>query len=113
MAMLSKLVKTTGPYGLYALARVLCRRQPRILMYHRFSEEPGKGRVSRDVFRGQVEHICRYYNPMTLRDLSHRLFEEGRVPDHALVLTIDDGYRDFYDIAYPILQEYRVPATLL
>ena len=111
MAKVSRLVKWAGPYGLYALARFLCRRQPRILMYHRFSESPRKGFASREVFREQVAHIKRHYQPMTLRDLSYALFEEGRVPKHAIVLTIDDGYRDFYDIAYPILQEYEVPAT--
>lgn len=81
-------------------------------MYHRFSETPKQGFACKDTFREQVAHIRCHYRPMTLRDLSLAIFEEGRVPEHALVLTIDDGYRDFYEIAYPILREYDVPATL-
>jgi peptidoglycan/xylan/chitin deacetylase (PgdA/CDA1 family) len=32
--------------------------------------------------------------------------------DKTLVLTFDDGYRDFYLNAYPILKKYNVPASL-
>lgn len=32
--------------------------------------------------------------------------------DKTLVLTFDDGYRDFYTNAYPILKKYNVPAGL-
>jgi peptidoglycan/xylan/chitin deacetylase (PgdA/CDA1 family) len=33
------------------------------------------------------------------------------VPRPTVILTVDDGYRDFYEIAYPILRKHRVPAT--
>ena len=34
------------------------------------------------------------------------------LPQRAIVITIDDGYRSSYDIAYPILKKYDFPATL-
>jgi peptidoglycan/xylan/chitin deacetylase (PgdA/CDA1 family) len=108
----SRAVRTAGKYGLYQVARWLTSGQPRILMYHRFTDEPGGGEVSRDNFRKQVAYIRRYYHPMTLETLCGYLESEERVPRNAIVITVDDGYRDFYDIAWPVLREYSVPATL-
>ncbi|MDX1824610.1 MAG: polysaccharide deacetylase family protein, partial [Thiohalomonadales bacterium] len=54
----------------------------------------------------------RFYQPMTLLQLVQRVFESGEVPRNAIVITVDDGYRDFHDVAWPILKEFNVPATL-
>ncbi|PXX90720.1 polysaccharide deacetylase [Marinobacter vulgaris] len=112
MSTASKVVRAAGKYGLYSAARLLTARQPRILMYHRFTEAPAGGEASRENFRKQVAHIRRYYQPMTLETLCGYLESEQRVPRNAIVITVDDGYRDFYDIAWPVLREHSVPATL-
>jgi len=36
----------------------------------------------------------------------------GRWPDNALAVTVDDGYRDFYRVAWPVFREYGIPATV-
>lgn len=33
------------------------------------------------------------------------------LPDNAVILTVDDGYRDFYDLAYPLLKKYSMCST--
>jgi peptidoglycan/xylan/chitin deacetylase (PgdA/CDA1 family) len=38
--------------------------------------------------------------------------EQCAVPDNAVVITFDDGYRDNYDYAYPILRSLSLPATI-
>jgi peptidoglycan/xylan/chitin deacetylase (PgdA/CDA1 family) len=80
-------------------------------MFHRFSDRPRKGWASADVFRTQVRHLKRYYTPLTMVELVQGLFEGRSLPANAIVITVDDGYRDFYEIAYPILKEESVPAT--
>jgi peptidoglycan/xylan/chitin deacetylase (PgdA/CDA1 family) len=35
-----------------------------------------------------------------------------QTPNNSIVLTVDDGYRDFYEVAYPVLKKHGVPATL-
>lgn len=111
MSRLSNLVRIAGSLGGYSCARIICRRQPRVLMYHRFSEEPKLGFASAQAFEKQVKYIKKHYNPMTMAELSTAMFVDGRIPPHAVVLTVDDGYRDFYDVAYPILRRHNVPAT--
>jgi peptidoglycan/xylan/chitin deacetylase (PgdA/CDA1 family) len=81
-------------------------------MYHRFSQSPKPGCVSQQRFREQVAYIKKFYQPMTLQALVECLFEKRQVPRNAIVITVDDGYRDFHDVAWPILKELDVPATL-
>lgn len=108
----SQIISRLGPLGLYACARQLSRNHPRILMYHRFSKVPKPGFVSREQLRWQLGYIQRYFNPMTLKDLTRAVHEHGHVPKHAIIVTIDDGYRDFYEVAWPVFREVGVPATL-
>lgn len=75
----------------------------RILMYHRFSDLRGLER--------QCEHLRTYYRPISLDDAAKALQPGGKLPDNAVVVTVDDGYRDFL-AAYRIFRRYRIPATL-
>ncbi|KPQ01365.1 polysaccharide deacetylase family protein [Marinobacter sp. HL-58] len=112
MGLFSKSIRKLGPMGGYRFARQICRNQPRILMYHRFSDLPVKGWASPEFFEQQVRYIREHYNPYSLVGLMKYLREHGRMPSHAVVITVDDGYRDFYEHAFPILQRHGVPATL-
>ncbi len=80
-------------------------------MFHRFSNQPRKGWASEAAFRAQVRHLKEHYTPLTMVELVQGLFEGRPLPPNAVVVTVDDGYRDFYEIAYPILREESVPAT--
>ncbi|MEX0729856.1 MAG: polysaccharide deacetylase family protein [Aquisalimonadaceae bacterium] len=112
MVNLSRFIRAIGPLGFYAAARGLTRRHPRILMYHRFSAEPRRGFVSRETLARQLEMIRRHFRPVSLSTLIETL-RAGETPaPNTIVVTVDDGYRDFHDVAWPVLREYDVPATL-
>lgn len=98
----------------FAVARRLTAKVPRIIMYHGFGSDgdPHSGGLKASAFKKQVEHIVRYYSPMTLRDLVSHKAATGGYPRRAVVITVDDGYSNFHDFAWPILREYRVPATV-
>jgi len=109
--MKSLIIEQAGNFGGYQLARWLTRKQPKILMYHRFSAEKKGLEVTSATFEKQLKVIKRYFNPMTLAQLTEHIKTTGHSPANAVVITVDDGYRDFYEVAYPLLKHYQVPAT--
>ncbi|HUI58641.1 MAG TPA: polysaccharide deacetylase family protein [Steroidobacteraceae bacterium] len=98
---------TLGP-----LARALTRQYARILMYHRFSAHARPRRLSASVFEEHLRYITRHFTPRPLRDVVDRLRSRRSFDSRSVVLTVDDGYRDFLEHAYPLLLRYRVPATI-
>ena len=51
------------------------------------------------------------YNVLPLDDALRRL-HAGELPPQSICLTFDDGFHDFRAVAYPLLQEYGMPATV-
>jgi len=97
--------------GIFPVAALLARKSPRILMYHRFGEQPGGIWPDTEVFERQVRYLRSKFHVLPLSELTASL-AAGRPRHNAVVLTIDDGYADFYTVAYPILKKYDIPATL-
>jgi peptidoglycan/xylan/chitin deacetylase (PgdA/CDA1 family) len=83
------------------------------LLYHKVSGELPIGiDLPRAVFRRQLVHLHRT-GRVVAYDAALATLEAGRPPARDLfVLTFDDGYRDFYTDAFPLLQALRLPATL-
>ncbi len=52
------------------------------------------------------------YRPVSLDDVLAARRGERALPEKAVLLTFDDGYRSFYTRVYPLLQLYRYPAVL-
>ena len=65
-----------------------------------------------DQFKRQVQFLAKHRNVISIGDVV-RSIEEGRpLPRGAVVLTFDDGYRDFLYQVCPVLSELGVPAIL-
>ena len=56
--------------------------------------------------------MTRRYRVIPLNELCRDLTNRDPMPSDAVVITFDDGYRDNYRYAYPILRKYGVPATI-
>lgn len=90
-----------------------------ILMYHYISVPPpdaDKYRLDLSVtpanFKAHVEYILAAgYHPITVADLADYLRRGIPLPPNPIILTFDDGYLDNYENAFPILKEYKIPAT--
>ena len=91
-----------------------------ILLYHHittdeFTNEEAVSLISPTDFRLHMTAIKVNFSPITLRQYyEYVLCEDGSVslPENPIVVTFDDGYLSNYEIAYPILKELEIPATI-
>ncbi len=71
--------------------------------------EFGLTHVTPSQFKKQIDYLIgQGYNLVTLTDLLYRYSDDPL----AIAITFDDGYEDIFDYAFPILQEYNIPATI-
>ena len=84
-----------------------------ILCYHRFGSRSSQLTVAPSAFESQMEYLARNgYSVVPLSRLTGFLEGKEALPRKTVVVTIDDGYRSTYEIAYPILKKYGFPATV-
>ncbi len=84
---------------------------PRILIYHQV--EAGLGRqmeVSLEDFRRQMEWLSANLHVVDLGEALVRWHSPGS--QQLVVLTFDDGYRDTFETAFPVLSESGLPFTI-
>jgi peptidoglycan/xylan/chitin deacetylase (PgdA/CDA1 family) len=62
--------------------------------------------------REHLTYLKKNYNILRLDEIAERMRNGTPVPPRSAVVTIDDGYRDAYEIAFPIFSEMEIPATL-
>ncbi len=113
MKRLLKRLLLTCP-GFEATCRLLTARTVRTLMYHRFIADFNENIhfVDAASLRRQAAYLAQYHarwRPDDILAARNRLRPPGRCP---VVVTVDDGYRDFYEVAYPIFRDYDIPAML-
>jgi len=85
-----------------------------ILTYHRFADECESPLcMPVRVFKEQIRYLRdNGYRAITPEDLLAFLEYRQPLPRKSVLITIDDGYRSVYDIAYPLLRENGFTATL-
>ena len=85
-----------------------------VLIYHRFGEDKYPStNIAVDRFSEQLEFLKKNnYQVIPLEQLVHSLQGGSRLPDRAVVITIDDGYRSVYTQAWPVLKKYGYPFTV-
>ena len=82
------------------------------LMYHRFNESKYPStNIQMDVFKQQIELIknlkYKFYNPKDLEKNFHISKVEKKI-----LITIDDAFSSFYEIAWPYLKKEKIPFIL-
>jgi peptidoglycan/xylan/chitin deacetylase (PgdA/CDA1 family) len=84
----------------------------RILYYHRVNSEndPFFPATSIDLFDQAMRFVSSHYKVVGLGEMLERM--KGGPPEHLVAITFDDGYKDNYQNAFPILERYGLPATI-
>jgi peptidoglycan/xylan/chitin deacetylase (PgdA/CDA1 family) len=81
-----------------------------IIYYHRIGGRDVLTKPAAE-FRRDLIYLRRKYECITLSELCQRLRRGTPLRRRTAVVTFDDGYRDNYTVAMPVLQEVGVPAT--
>jgi peptidoglycan/xylan/chitin deacetylase (PgdA/CDA1 family) len=104
-----RLMHESGAFTAFRLAN---RHKALILTYHRFSEDGRDGSTSVRTLTEQLEYLTTHYQLVSLATLINHLQSNEPLPAGLAAITIDDGYRDAYEVALPVLRRYDAPATL-
>lgn len=93
--------------------RHLFRRKAIVLMYHRIADleiDPWELAVSPENFEEQLKVLKQWYKAVPVNELVTQL-HSGSITHKSVCLTFDDGYRDNYLFAKPLLEKYQCPAV--
>lgn len=88
-----------------------------VLMYHFFYDnktyqKKDNNWLKIDDFEEQLKYMTEneYYFP-TWEEVNDYIDGKIKLPSKSVVLTVDDGDPSFFDLAVPVMQKYKVPAT--
>lgn len=87
-----------------------------VLMYHYIRINPVASdktgyylSVTPADFDTQMKYLVDHgYHAISLDELGAALLQGEKLPEKPIVITFDDGYRDAYTDAYPILKKYKL-----
>ena len=100
------------------LARPVAR--PLILGYHRVVDDFAAAArtempsmlIGRAMFERHVDAIGRHFKFVSLDEIGARIDRDTPFTERVAAITFDDGYRDVYEQAYPMLVRKGVPAAV-
>lgn len=102
--------------GGFRLARFVSRRGLLVLTYHRVSEAHERKRrrppdtVYADEFDRQVGYLKRHCHIVRGLELREFITNKVPLPPNSVLITFDDGYRNNYKTAFPILRRHDATA---
>ena len=90
-----------------------------VLNYHRVDYpenrpwlDPSLISATPEQFEAQMQLLRREYSPVGLNDILDSLANKKVLPRRAVLVTVDDGYRDFQENIFPITSKYDIQPVL-
>jgi hypothetical protein len=59
-----------------------------------------------------MRYISRHYKVVSVETIVNLIREGKEIPSNTISVTFDDGWRDNYSVALPILRKYKIPAMI-
>lgn len=85
-----------------------------VLLYHRFNDDryPSTSTSSKEL-KEQFDYLKdNNYTVVPLHQIIEKLEKNETIPDKWIAITIDDGYKSFYEHGYEIFKEFNYPFTI-
>jgi peptidoglycan/xylan/chitin deacetylase (PgdA/CDA1 family) len=95
--------------------RLAFQNELTVIMYHGILKDPLMVNewccVGEHSFRLQMEYLKKHFEIISLSEAVERI-RSGAIKRPTAVITLDDGYQNNFDVAFPILLRERIPATI-
>lgn len=105
--------------GFYYILKFINRKKIRVLMYHGVDErqtdfilDDPTLVISTKNFEEQIKYLSKSYNIISTHDLVAHIKNKISFPLNSVVITFDDGLKNNFINAFPILQKYNAKATI-
>jgi len=94
-----------------------CGSDYKVLSFHNIVQEKSATSEIDDVTANNLINYFSWlktngYSIISVQDVLSAKKNGKRLPDKAVVLTFDDGYKSFYTYVFPLLKAFNYPATL-
>jgi peptidoglycan/xylan/chitin deacetylase (PgdA/CDA1 family) len=87
-----------------------------VLMYHSVNPDArpqNRLAISVEAFERQMHFLKNnHYHVLPLDSVAGLIREKRKIPHKTVAITFDDGYKDNYTYAFPVLKKYSLPATI-
>jgi peptidoglycan/xylan/chitin deacetylase (PgdA/CDA1 family) len=108
----------SGVLGLWC--RLALRNRAVVLTYHRVLPADALARtwshpgiiVTRETFDSHVRTLKRFFRVLSLEEFVDGLDRADGFPAPSCLITFDDGWRDTFTEAWPVLQRHEAPAVV-
>lgn len=109
--------RTLNYSGLLNFARRKHCDQVVILTYHGVLQKGSENYVNRncvsaEMFELQMQWLKNNYHVLAISEILDALDRKKELPPYSAGITFDDGFRNNYTVAFPILMKYNLPATI-
>jgi peptidoglycan/xylan/chitin deacetylase (PgdA/CDA1 family) len=105
--------------GLNYWSRFWTRRRLLGLCYHSVvsdnsPQNDARTRIAVTVtqFEEQLKELRKHWTPVSLAQIRNAVAQNIPLPDQAVHVSFDDGYRNNLTLAAPLLARYKIPATI-
>lgn len=106
--------------GIFRIFALLNQNKLIVLMYHGITknherlgiEDYGVNHLDYLEFQKQMKYLSKHYNVISADDLRRNVLEAKPLPKRAVLITFDDGYKNNYTAAFPILKSFEFPAII-
>lgn len=117
---IAQLIKTTDIVKLSAWSKETSSYSIPILAYHRILPDSIIDQVyssphiivSLESFEKQMQFIAQTCNPISLKNYVIAVKNRLILPKRTVIITFDDGWKDNFTYAFPILKRLHIPATI-
>jgi len=87
------------------------KRRIAIISYHSISHDSNRYIITPETFTSQMEFIRENYQIIRLNRIRDAFFD-GEKDATKIIITFDDGFKNFFEFAYPTLKKLSIPSTI-